>query len=235
MFSFCAFERRCDEKSGHIAVTVGTSAAARVVLHLPASSSSSLLGAPLAKSTTKDNKRALQRSSTVIANHYHHENESVAEHSGETNCLGATAVALQSYREPTGMPKAEAAAKLAVTPTMDATVTPAAGSPTARISRDSIDASPFRVPKGLWCYRLDQDRVVLGGSLTDGGSVFEWLRSTLGIVSDEDLDATMRRAREMPPASHDLMVRTKCLSVLSLFLLLQFLMNTCVRMHLVSF
>ena len=31
-------------------------------------------------------------------------------------------------------------------------------------------------PEQLWCYRLDAERPVLGGSLSDGGSVVAWLR-----------------------------------------------------------
>jgi gluconokinase len=40
-------------------------------------------------------------------------------------------------------------------------------------------AGPFEVPWGTWCYRIDERRLVLGGALNDGGSLFDWLRSTL--------------------------------------------------------
>lgn len=31
------------------------------------------------------------------------------------------------------------------------------------------------VPKGLWCYRVDSHRVLVGGALTDGGSALDWV------------------------------------------------------------
>jgi gluconokinase len=36
-----------------------------------------------------------------------------------------------------------------------------------------------KVPKGLWCYRIGKDRVMLGGALNDGGSVYQFFRETL--------------------------------------------------------
>lgn len=70
----------------------------------------------------------------------------------------------------------------------------------------AVVAEAPHVPKGLWCYRLDRRRAVLGGSLTDGGSVFEWLRTTLALGVGVDMDAVMREAEEMPPAAHGLVV-----------------------------
>lgn len=31
-----------------------------------------------------------------------------------------------------------------------------------------------RISAGLWCYRYSKDMVLLGGALTDGGSMYEW-------------------------------------------------------------
>lgn len=62
------------------------------------------------------------------------------------------------------------------------------------------------MPSGLWCYRLDRHRAVLGGSLTDGGSIFEWLCDTLAVTPGNDLDSLIREAEDMPPASHGLVV-----------------------------
>ena len=36
-----------------------------------------------------------------------------------------------------------------------------------------------RVPAGLWCYRVDGRRLLLGGALSEGGSVFAWMKGTL--------------------------------------------------------
>lgn len=42
----------------------------------------------------------------------------------------------------------------------------------------------FIVPQGLFCYRLDRNHVIVGGALTDGGSVVDWARKMLSL-SDE--------------------------------------------------
>ena len=38
-------------------------------------------------------------------------------------------------------------------------------------------AEPPAPPPALWCYRADAERILLGGSLSDGGSVVAWLRT----------------------------------------------------------
>lgn len=89
---------------------------------------------------------------------------------------------------------------------------PAATRVAAGASTDGVDeAVPaddalLHVPRGLWCYRVDRHRAVLGGALTDGGSVFEWLRSTLALAPGEDMAGVMEEAERMPPASHGLTV-----------------------------
>lgn len=35
------------------------------------------------------------------------------------------------------------------------------------------------IPPGLWCYRLDRARLLMGGALSNGGSVHAWLKQTL--------------------------------------------------------
>lgn len=110
---------RCDEKSGLISVTIGTSAAARVVLRLESTTSTEMEG---------DSSRVLAKEA-------------------------------------------------------------------------------FCVPNGLWCYRLDKKRVVLGGALTDGGSVFEWVRRTLVLTHTVASEEVFREVEDMPPADHGLVVR----------------------------
>ena len=47
---------------------------------------------------------------------------------------------------------------------------------------------PESVPDGLFCYRLDRDRICIGGALSDGGSLRRWLTGDLGLdVKDEDI------------------------------------------------
>ncbi len=43
---------------------------------------------------------------------------------------------------------------------------------------------PARIPSELWCYRADRKRVVVGGALSDGGSLYGWLRESF--LSGED-------------------------------------------------
>ncbi|GLE01688.1 hypothetical protein PINS_up010522 [Pythium insidiosum] len=59
-----------------------------------------------------------------------------------------------------------------------------------------------RVPKGLWCYRIGDSRVLLGGALNDGGSVFQFFSQTLQL-RPEDADVELRKLR---PAQHGLCV-----------------------------
>lgn len=58
-----------------------------------------------------------------------------------------------------------------------------------------------RAPFGLWCYRADARRFLLGGALSNGGNVFSWMRRTLRL--DDDLEA---RLSPMPPDAHGLTV-----------------------------
>jgi len=47
------------------------------------------------------------------------------------------------------------------------------------------------LPSGLFCYRIDKHYVLVGGALTDGGSVIEWVRSLFNLQSDETFEAVM--------------------------------------------
>ncbi|KAG1692867.1 hypothetical protein DVH05_024157 [Phytophthora capsici] len=59
-----------------------------------------------------------------------------------------------------------------------------------------------RVPKGLWCYRIGKDHVLLGGALSDGGSVYKFFRESLRL-NDEDLQSQLEK---LPPTTHNLTV-----------------------------
>lgn len=45
---------------------------------------------------------------------------------------------------------------------------------------DTFQHSHSLPPKGLFCYRLDKDRLLLGGALTDGGSLLDWFEGLVG-------------------------------------------------------
>ena len=60
------------------------------------------------------------------------------------------------------------------------------------------------VPAGLWAYRLDRTRELVGGVLGDGGSLFEWLNAALDTgIPPEELDSALLAA---PAAAHGLTV-----------------------------
>ncbi len=61
---------------------------------------------------------------------------------------------------------------------------------------------PAEIPNGLWCYRIDKTRVIVGGALSDGGGLYYWLKETLKIAEvDDEVEAEIGK-RE--PDSHGL-------------------------------
>jgi gluconokinase len=63
---------------------------------------------------------------------------------------------------------------------------------------------PNNLPPGLWCYRANRERVVVGGALSDGGGVMQWLYESLNLYGDP---ATMEeRVAALEPDAHGLTV-----------------------------
>jgi len=60
-------------------------------------------------------------------------------------------------------------------------------------------APPAKIPEGLWCYRIDRERVVIGGALSDGGGLYEWLKGNLQLPANAE-----RIIAKRPPAEHGL-------------------------------
>jgi gluconokinase len=58
----------------------------------------------------------------------------------------------------------------------------------ARVILPASSAGSLKIPDGLWCYRVDNDRLLLGGALTDGGSAVAWFRD-VHRVSDNEFSA----------------------------------------------
>jgi gluconokinase len=56
-------------------------------------------------------------------------------------------------------------------------------------------------PPGLWAYRLDRRRLVIGGAISNGGIFMSWLREMLGA---EFGDATLAEAAALGPDEHGL-------------------------------
>lgn len=60
-----------------------------------------------------------------------------------------------------------------------------------------------QVPAGLWCYRMDGRRSLLGGALSEGGSVFAWMKETLKL---SDLSGLESALAALKPDGHGLTV-----------------------------
>ena len=61
-----------------------------------------------------------------------------------------------------------------------------------------------KLPAELWCYRLDQTRIILGGALSDGGGLHAWMRETL--FANEDPKSIEVALEAMEPDGHGLTV-----------------------------
>jgi len=61
---------------------------------------------------------------------------------------------------------------------------------------------PDKIPDGLWCYRIDRERVIMGGALSDGGGLYGWLKDHLRLADDDD--RTEAEIARRPPAGHGL-------------------------------
>ena len=46
--------------------------------------------------------------------------------------------------------------------------------------------APKKIPAGLWCYRIDRKRVIMGGALSDGGGLYRWLKDNLKLDGTDD-------------------------------------------------
>jgi len=69
--------------------------------------------------------------------------------------------------------------------------------------RVALTAAPEHLPAGLWCYRVDGKRSLLGGALSEGGSVFAWMRDNLNLGAHPNLEEALGA---MEPDSHGLTV-----------------------------
>jgi gluconokinase len=69
--------------------------------------------------------------------------------------------------------------------------------------RAVLEASHIDIPAGLWCYRVDRRRYVVGGALSNGGAVLQWMQRTLTLPSEEGLDTELAA---ITPGSHGLTI-----------------------------
>ena len=74
---------------------------------------------------------------------------------------------------------------------------------TSGAMRVTLESTPPKLPPGLWSYRVDRRRCLLGGAVSNGTNVLDWVRQTLNLPGPEVVEATLA---QLPPASHGLRV-----------------------------
>jgi gluconokinase len=60
-----------------------------------------------------------------------------------------------------------------------------------------------QVPPGLWLYRVDRRRALLGGATSEGGNVYAWMKQTLQLGQPEEVEQALEG---MEPDAHGLTV-----------------------------
>jgi gluconokinase len=61
---------------------------------------------------------------------------------------------------------------------------------------------PSKIPSGLWCYRIDRKRIIIGGALSDGGGLYRWLKDNFRLKDDDN--TTESEIEKRAPDSHGL-------------------------------
>lgn len=75
---------------------------------------------------------------------------------------------------------------------------------TSGAMRAVVEADRIEIPDGLFCYRVDCRRFVLGGALSNGGEVFAWMKRTLRLPDDNKLIEQQLAA--LTPGQHGLTI-----------------------------
>jgi len=63
---------------------------------------------------------------------------------------------------------------------------------------------PPRLPPELWCYRADRNRVIVGGALSDGGGLYNWIKESL--LYDLDFALIENELELLEPDAHGLTI-----------------------------
>jgi len=74
---------------------------------------------------------------------------------------------------------------------------------TSGAMRVAVPAETVTIPAGLFCYRVDKSRFLVGGAFANGGNVYAWESETLQLG---DRKAMSRRLGTMTPDGHGLTV-----------------------------
>lgn len=73
---------------------------------------------------------------------------------------------------------------------------------TSGAMRAAVEAARIDIPEGLFCYRIDRRRLVLGGALSNGGEVFAWMKRTLRLPDGDE--AIESQLAALKPVQHGL-------------------------------
>lgn len=71
---------------------------------------------------------------------------------------------------------------------------------TSGAMRVILNKPPTHIPDGLWCYRVDHERAIFGGALSDGGGLLDWLRANLNLPKNADAIIAKRLPAKSPVA-----------------------------------
>lgn len=63
---------------------------------------------------------------------------------------------------------------------------------TSAAIRVVLDKVPRRIPNGLWCYRVDTKRVIVGGALSDGGNLYKLMKQRFELRGDVESELARR-------------------------------------------
>jgi gluconokinase len=73
-----------------------------------------------------------------------------------------------------------------------------------RVVAPRQEGESIEAPAGLWVYPVDHKRRLVGGALTDGGSLYSWLCQTLGKDTKESEEKLLKEAAALAPDEHGL-------------------------------
>ncbi len=74
---------------------------------------------------------------------------------------------------------------------------------TSGAMRVAVEADTISIPPGLFCYRIDGRRFLVGGAFANGGNVYAWQQTTLNLSGRESLSNALSA---LPPDGHGLTV-----------------------------
>ena len=72
---------------------------------------------------------------------------------------------------------------------------------TTTAMRAVVSQTIDQVPRGLWCYRVDRHRSLPGGALSEGGSLFSWMKNTFQLKDPASRESALK---VLPPDGHGL-------------------------------